>query len=124
MINWLLTFFFGDLYRKRIDELNRIEQALNDKIAKVNTTYTTVKSFRGMDKTYYSWLCVILERDEYRYMLFDIRENILREMAGRSDKDQVMRDLGRLDTIGIIDNYIKRYKAEFEEWCRKEESNA
>jgi hypothetical protein len=115
VINWLMRVLFG----KKIEELNRIEKALNDKLSEVNTVYTTIKIFSGIDTSYYSWLCGILKSEEYRYLLFDLRENVLRDMVSTSDKEQIMRNMGRLDMIGIIDNYINRYKIDYENSIRR-----
>jgi hypothetical protein len=120
MINWLKTLLFRD----QVEELKRIEKAMNEKLEIADMVYTTVRSFRGIDAEYYGWVCETLSRDEYRYMLFDLRENVFREMSDQDDKEKVMRSMGRLDMINVIDNYLKRYKRDYEDSIRRNIENA
>jgi hypothetical protein len=117
MINWLKNLLFRD----QIEELKRIEEALNRKLE--DTVYTTVRSFRGMDAEYYGFACEVLSRDEYKYMLFDLRENVFRAMSEEQDKENLLRHLGRLDMINVIDNYLKKYKVEYEDSIRRDTEN-
>ena len=119
MITWLKNLLFRD----QIEELKRIEEALNQKLAAANTVYTTVRSFRGMDAEYYGFACEVLSRDEYKYLLFDLRENVFREMSEEQDREKLLRHLGRLDMINVIDNYLKKYKAEYEDSIRRDTEN-
>ena len=114
MISWIKRV----LFKSDLDEIKRIELALKEKVENVNTIYSTAKSFKGINVEYYSFVCELLQKEEYRYMLFDIRESVIKGMAETTDKELFARCVGRLDTINIIDNYLKRYKQEYEDSIR------
>lgn len=107
IITWLLS--------ARIKELQTIEKALEEKIDSVQNIYTSVKTFTGLNAQYYGWVKTILESEEYKYMCFDLRENIIREMTGLKDEKELIRSAGRLDMINVIGNYLTGYKVQYEE---------
>ena len=99
----------------RIKELQTIEKALEEKIDSVQNIYTSVKTFTGLNAQYYGWVKTILESEEYKYMCFDLRENIIREMTGLKDEKELIRSAGWLDMINVIGNYLTGYKVQYEE---------
>jgi len=118
-----MKWLFNLLFRSRVEELKRIEEALNAKLEQQNTVYTTIRSFKGLNKQYYNWICELIAREEYAYMLFDLRENIIRQMSLSDDKEKAARYLGRLDMLNVIDNYLKQYKREYEDQIRRNSKN-
>ena len=118
-----MSWLFNLLFRSRVEELKRIEEALTAKLEAQNTVYTTIRSFKGLNKEYYGWVCEVLSRDEYPYLLFDLRENVIREMSIVDDKEKSSRFLGRLDMLNVIDNYLNTYKREYENSIRRNSEN-
>lgn len=119
MINWLKSI----LFKKELKQLRELEAKLDSKLREQEIVYTTIKTHKGIDREYYSWVCNTLASEEYRFCLFDIRENIIREMAGIEDKEKAVRFLGRLDMVNIIENYLRGYKNEYEAALRRDSQN-
>ncbi|MBN1294372.1 MAG: hypothetical protein JXB48_21225 [Candidatus Latescibacteria bacterium] len=113
MIQWLRNL----LFRGKVIELKEIENKLLEAISREKTVYTTIRSFKGMNQEYYSWVSTLISTEQYKFLLFDLRENVIREMT--NDKN-IQRCLGRIDMISIIDNYLKTYKRDYEEEFRRD----
>lgn len=107
IINWLLS--------GRIKKLQEIEIALEKKVNSITAIYTSVRTFTGLNPEYYDWVKRVLDSDEYKYMCFDLRENIIREMITVKDEKELLRHTGRLEMINVIGNYLAGYKAQYEE---------
>ena len=107
IVYWLLS--------NRFKQLQEIESALTKRIDEIQTVYTTIKTFTGMNTEYYGWVTRLLDSEEYKFMMFDLRENIIRETIGSKDENDMLRNAGRLDMINVIGNYLVRYKKEYEE---------
>lgn len=118
MIEWLKKI----LFKKELEELNRLADALEEKEMLAERVYTTIRSYQGFDPDYYNWVVNLLHSNEYQYFMFDIREAVLRKMAGIKDKEETMRLIGQLDMINTIDSYLKRYKVEYENEIRRNRS--
>jgi hypothetical protein len=111
----IFAFLFGWMINDKLKELRLIEKALNDKIATTQPIYTTIKPFNGMNTDYYGWVCSLLSSDEYKFFVFDLRENVIREMVGQTDEKELLKASGRLDMLNAIGNYFLRYKHEYED---------
>lgn len=105
----------SDEAETKLKELLVIEKELDNKLKTMQPIYTSVKTFAGMNAEYYGWVCMILESEAYKYMCFDLRENVIKGMIGQSDEKELIRNAGRLDMINVIGNYLARYKIEYEE---------
>ena len=119
MIAWLIKL----LFRNKVNDLLCIEQELDRKMNEKEVIYTTVRSFKGLDAEYYSWICDVVKKDCYRFFQFDLRENIIREMSTMNDEKEIIRQLGRLDMLNVIDNYFFKYKGEYENSIRRNSEN-
>lgn len=105
----------GCLLSSRLRQLQEIEKALENRISSIQNIYTSVRTFTGLNAEYYDWVCRMLTSDEYKYMCFDLRENVIREMVSTKDEKELIKHTGRLEMINVIGNYLTRYKAEYEE---------
>lgn len=107
IVHWLLS--------SRIKELQSIEKALSDKEKALQPIYTSIRTFQGLNAEYYGWICRILISEEYKFMCFDLRENIIKNMIGQADEKELIRNAGRLDMINVIGNYLTEMKRQYEE---------
>lgn len=123
MINRLIKWLFGGLIErkateivdKQLQELRLIENQFEELSKRTPRTYTTIRSFSGHNAEYYTWVNSVLNSEEYRYFIFDLRENIIREMIGMKDEKDLLKKTGQLETINVIGNYLIRYKTEYED---------
>lgn len=102
----------------KLKELLVIEKELNLKIKTLQPIFTTIRSFAGMNTEYYGWVTRMLDSPEYKFMCFDLRENIIRGMVNQNDEKELIRSAGRLDMINVIGNYLLRYKVDYEKEVR------
>lgn len=127
MINKIRNWLFRDYHKlmdERVEELKAIESAFEQKKAQIVPVYTTIRAMQGTNAEYYGWTCALLASDEFKYFLFDLRENILRELVGMEDSTKIQRHIGRLEMINVVENYLKRLKLEYEDKILRSEAHS
>jgi len=98
-----------------VSKLQREYSALIDETPKI---YTTIKSFISADEKYYGWVKQLIQSDEYRYTIFDLRENTIREMTACNDASKLLEFNGRLNMLKILDAYLEKGLSEYENKVR------
>jgi hypothetical protein len=107
---------FVALLKQKIDEVD----AMGTKYAKLLDSspviYTSVQTFVSPEgeKQFWPWVKSVLVSDQYRFLIFSLRESVIREMAQASDVIKLHEMSGRLQMLQVIDNYLTRGLKEYE----------
>lgn len=127
MLKWLKGFIlrWHLAWREKtlageVADLRRIEEDLRA----APKTYTTIKSFYGHDADFWRWAKEVMVSDEYRYLIFSLRENIIREMVALSDPSKLIECNGRLNMLQILDRYINVGLKEYEDKLQRASQDA
>jgi hypothetical protein len=93
---------------KHIDKAKVIEQSLNEKLTSNIPIFTTVRSFNSEngDKAFWPWVRALLTSDEYKYLLFCLRENTIRDLTMATNIDLIHEINGRLKMLQMLDMYL------------------
>jgi hypothetical protein len=125
--NWLRAWLFADDDRRvqgRIDDLNALEVQQDRMMATSPKLYTTIEGFKGRDDEFFGWVKQLIESPQYRYLIFDLRENTLREMVGCLDHAKLIDFNGRLNMLLILDAYLSKGLLEHEDKIRGNQASA
>lgn len=106
--------------QKKIDEAEKLTEELQNKL---NTPIlSTIKSLRRTDSDrnrYFRWLRDLLYSDEWRFLVFELRENTISEMCGVLDFNKLVELNARLSMLNIICNYIKTEVDNYEDQVQR-----
>ena len=71
--------------------------------------YTTIPTFAGPEamNRFWEWVRRMISCDEYRFMIFMLRENVIERLATTSDKDAVMEYKAFLLMLSNIDRFLQ-----------------
>jgi len=126
----MMKILFGWLYAlvrrikiadadKAIADAKALSVEYKAAIAKANTIYTTVRSFYDDPASYWQWVKSVVNADQWGYLLFQLRENVIREMAGCTEEKILLKHLGRLEMLNVIANYLRTGVNEYEDSLRR-----
>jgi hypothetical protein len=78
--------------------------------------YTPVKNYNSSngDKIFWPWVRSVLVSEEYKYLIFVMRENTIRELAETSDIVRIHEANGQLKMLAMIDSYLNRGLAQYD----------
>jgi hypothetical protein len=119
MIKKIILFFSGwwkpiknaKQYREIVEmletELERtkaLAETYEAKIEKADHVYTTIKSFshEDGDKIFWPWVRQLISSDEYRYLIFLMRENTIREYTITENPIVISEINGKIKMLGEI----------------------
>lgn len=135
-MNWikkilLLIPFFSRMKEKSlvraleetVSIAKRLEAELSGKLANADRIYTTIKTFYNQDAAFWPWAKELIVTDQYKYLLFSLRENTIREMVGCTDTQKLIEYNGRLNMIQIFDRYLSTGIKEYEEKLLRDQQN-
>jgi hypothetical protein len=90
---------------KSVDELRK---EADEKLKRAEVIYTTVRSFASEngEKLFWPWVRAVLVSDEYKYLIFFLRENTIRELVQTSDVNMIHEINGRLKMLQILDTFL------------------
>lgn len=119
VIAWLSRFFYVfreldkhkkiyDLLQGKVAAVESMREQYETMISKAEKIYTPVRSFNSEagDKLFWPWVKVLLSSEEYKYLIFSMRENVIRELVQASDVNAIHDLSGRLKMLQIIDNFL------------------
>ena len=119
IIAWFQRFFYTfkeiekqkqltALLERKMTEVNDMRITLDKKISAAEVVYTPVKSFNSEagDKLFWPWAKELLTSEQYKYLIFFMRANNIRELVQTSDVNMVHELNGRLKMLQIIDNFL------------------
>ena len=121
---WIDAFKDAETERQKIELLDhgiaqtaKLADEYEKKIADANTIYTTVRSFRGEDgdKVFWAWVRSVFVSDEYRFLVFTLRENIIQRMTQTSSVDALHEETGMLKMLFILDSFLNQGLAKHDE---------
>ena len=102
---------FFDKKKKELDEriklTDKLYATLQDRLA--SPIYTTIKTFKTTQELngFWIWVKSLLQTDEYRFMIFSLRENVILEMVGVTDSVKIHELNARLNMLAIIDRFLQ-----------------
>jgi hypothetical protein len=103
------------MLRAKIDEVEKMRVEFENKAPVVYTTIRSYNSENG-DKVFWPWVRSVLVSDEYRYLIFTLRENVIRELTQTSDITSIHEANGQLKMLQMLDTFLtrglKQYDAE------------
>jgi hypothetical protein len=102
------TQAYVNLLKQKIDEVDAIAAGYAAKKDAADVVYTSVRSYNSPegDKVFWPWVRSVMLCDEYRFLIFSLRESVIREMAQASDAVKLHEMSGRLQMLQAIDNYL------------------
>lgn len=106
--------------------LSRAEELKNELEQRVKSpVFTTIRTFRepGEYNAYMVWIKSVITSDEYRFLVFQLRENTIMEMVGVTDADKIKELNSRLNMLMIIDKYLHHELENYETQIRRSEEN-
>ena len=76
-----------------------------------------MRSFRGEDgdKVFWAWVRSVFVSDEYRFLIFTLRENIIQRMTQTSSIDALHEETGMLKMLFILDSFLTQGLAQHDE---------
>jgi len=103
-------FMLRKLLESKLREVEKMEVAYNEKLARCETVYTTVQTYNGKERNtvFWAWVRSVLVSDEYKFLMFSLRESTIRELAQCSDTSRIIEINGQLKMLQVIDNYLTR----------------
>lgn len=114
----LLNRLFGRMAAKlvydRIEQLKAAENSYNEATRALKPVYTTIRTYSGYNTEYYGFICQLLNSQEWNFFLLDLRENVINEFLRERDEKQLLIKVGRLEMLNIINNYLSKYKSDYE----------
>jgi hypothetical protein len=127
LINRVLKWFASKVKSAELDahiaEVKKMQAEYEELLKKNPPVYTTIKTFKGNDNEFWNWCKILSSCDEYRFLLFSIRENCIREIVSCGDAVRLPELNGRLQMIQIIDTYIEKGVAEYEDKLQRDKAN-
>lgn len=108
----LFGWFGRWLIADKLKQLDAIERALP---TRMHGVYSTVQTFRGRDSEYYSWIRSFINAPEYGFMMFELRENVVREMVQCRDNRELPKYQGMITMLQIMDAYLEKGLTQYEE---------
>jgi hypothetical protein len=78
------------------------------KLQTAPVVYTPVHSFNSVagDKLFWPWTRAVLASEEYKYLIFSLRESVINEIVQTSEPDKMRELNGQLKMLKVIDNYL------------------
>jgi hypothetical protein len=113
ILNAIIPSRRRNLIRQLEESLAKVKRLAEDSQNQAKT-YTTITTFYGRDEEFWTWAKQIHASSQYRYMIFQLRENIIRLMSGEYDSAKLVELNGRLNMLDIIDNYLAKGVSEYE----------
>jgi hypothetical protein len=101
-------------------EVRKMQLEYEDLLKKNPAIYTTIKTFRGLDDQFWGWLKTLEASDEYRFLIFTLRENAIGEIVANKGDSNIHELIGRLQMVRIIDNYIQQGLRQYEDKLRRD----
>lgn len=85
--------------------------------------YTTIRGFAGPDgqQKFWPWVKSVISEDEYRYMIFVIRENVIRDLTGATDPSVIARLSARIEMLWIIDQFLHQGVSAYESQIQRDQ---
>jgi len=101
---------------EKIDEVSALYDKYQRLLAVAPVVYTVVRSYNSEngDKVFWPWVKNVLLSEEYKYLIFSMRENVIRELAQTSDPDKMREINGQLKMLQILDAYLTRGLTQYE----------
>lgn len=119
LLYWLVKWIKTAEADRVLADARRLADDYQKAIDKADHVYTTIRSFRDEPAAYWQWAKAVLDSDQFRFLVFQLRENIIREMSGCYDKDKLIAQLGRMEMLHIISNYLRSGIDEYENSIRR-----
>jgi hypothetical protein len=113
---WLRSGRLAKILENQIADVKNIKRDYESRLAKLDVIYTTVRSFNGEsgDKIFWPWARSVLLSEEYRYLIFIMRENVIRELTQTSDIIRIHELNGQLKMLQIMDTFLTRGLAQYD----------
>lgn len=108
----------------QIAEVQRLGLKYDEKMKKNERIYTTIRSFYGNDDAFWGWAKTLVSSDEFKYLLFSIRENAIRELVQCVDNGKLPELNGRIQMVQIIDAYLRKGIEDYEAQVQRTEANS
>jgi hypothetical protein len=99
---------------KALSEARALSKEYRNAIDKADTVYTTIRSFRDDPSSYWQWAKSLRDSDQFKFMIFQLRENVIREMVGCYDKDKLLVHVGRMEMLNVLTTYLSAGVNEYE----------
>jgi hypothetical protein len=97
-----------DEVKRKLEETKMLAAQYEKKIADADKIYTTIRTFHSEDgdKAFWPWVRSIYVSDEYRYLVFLLRENTIREYTQTTDIVTIHEINGKLKMLSEMDALI------------------
>jgi hypothetical protein len=136
IIHFIKVFFYylfrrdAAFIRQKLAEVEQFRAILAKQQANAPVVYTSVQSFNSQagDKLFWPWVRMLIKSEEYKYLIFSLRESVIGELVQTSDPDKMRELNGQLKMLKVIDNYLTtgltQYDAEQKNKVRRDNEAA
>lgn len=125
MLLKLLKILFYNKAAEKIAEADKLLRLAEERSK--SPVYTTIKSFfrtKEDEFGYYRWLRSTISSDEWKFMLFQLREATIAEMVGVVDSVQLLTLNARLSMLAIIDRFLNTETENYETQFRRTQEDS
>jgi hypothetical protein len=114
IIHFIKVFFYylfrrdAAFIRQKLAEVEQFRVILAKQQANAPVVYTSVQSFNSQagDKLFWPWVRMLIKSEEYKYLIFSLRESVINELVQVSEPDKMRELNGQLKMLKVIDNYL------------------
>jgi hypothetical protein len=102
-----MRFWKDKITEEKLAAMLRLEELYEERLK--YPVCTTIRVFKGKDDdhAFWQWAKSLIASDEYKFLIFSLRENTIREMVGVSDAAKIIELNARLNMLAIIDKYLE-----------------
>ena len=102
--------------QEQIKKVYEMQAQLLKQLAQSERVYTSVQSFNSTagDKLFWPWTRALIASDEYKYLIFSLRESVINELVQVSEPDKMRELNGQLKMLKVIDNYLTTGLAQYD----------
>lgn len=124
MIAWLIKQKNERTVNEILDRARDLRNDLEDRLR--HPIYSTIKPFRAPSEVsqLISWIKGTINSDEYKFVIFQLRENTIAEMVGVTEADKIRELNARLNMLAIIDKYLHIEVEKYEAKIRRPEEDS
>lgn len=124
ILYWIVKKIKTPVLDLQIYEVKILAAKYAERLAKNDPIYTTVRSFYNNEDAFWGWAKALVSSDEFKFLLFSVRENAIRELVQCSDNARLPELNGRIQMVQIFDAYLRKGIDEHEAEIQRIKANS
>ena len=124
ILYWFVSKIKTLVLDMQLQEVKILHGKYEDRLKKKDNIYTTIKSFYGDDDVFWKWANSLVSSDEFKYLLFCLRENAIRDLVHCADNSKLLEKNGRIQMLEIMDAYLRKGIQEYEAQVQRTKENS